>query len=330
MENLLPFEKIEREEFIRRPAKTDPKFGLDPEFRSVETLLDFGVMCFNKPSGPTSHQVSAYAKEILGIKKGGHSGTLDPKVTGVLPVAIGRGTKVLQTLLPAGKEYICIMHIHDDIPEDKIRESMMSFVGKIKQLPPIKSSVKREWRYRKIYYLDIIEIDGRDVLFRVGCQAGTYIRKLCTDMGAKMDTGAHMAELIRTKAGPFNFSDMYTLQELRDAIYYYKTEANDKFIRQVIKPLEYAVRHLPKVYILDSTVEALCHGTNLAVPGIHKVESEIQKDELIAVMTMKNELVAIGRTNMISKEMVKKEKGIAVNIAKVFMEPRTYPRLTMS
>jgi H/ACA ribonucleoprotein complex subunit 4 len=330
METLLPFEKTKREEFTRKNAKTDLKFGLNPEYRSVETLLDFGVMCINKPSGPTSHQVSAYAKEILGIKKGGHSGTLDPKVTGVLPIAIGRGTKVLQTLLPAGKEYICIMHIHDDIPEEKIISTMMSFVGKIKQLPPIKSSVKREWRYRKIYYIEILEIDGRDVLFRVGCQAGTYIRKLCTDMGAKMDTGAHMAELIRTKAGPFNFDEMYTLQELRDAIYYYKVHANDKFIRKVIKPLEDAVRHLPKVYIFDSTVEALCHGTNLAVPGINKVESDIQKDELIAVMTMKNELVAIGRTNMISKEMVKKEKGIAVNIAKVFMEPGTYPRLSMN
>ena len=154
METLLPFEKIKRERFVRKNAKTDPKFGLDPNYRSVEDLINYGVINVNKPRGPTSHQVSAYVKQILKIKKTGHSGTLDPKVTGVLPVALGRATRIVQTLLPSGKEYVCIMHVHKDIDPEKIREAMNSFVGKIKQLPPIKSSVKRQWRYRKIYYID--------------------------------------------------------------------------------------------------------------------------------------------------------------------------------
>lgn len=321
----LPFERIKREIMVRREVKTDPKYGENPTERSTEKLLDYGVIPINKPKGPTSHQVSSYAKDIIGVKKCGHSGTLDPKVTGVLPVAIGRGTRIVQALLPAGKEYICIMHLHSEVAEDKIKEAMAGFVGKIKQMPPIKSAVKRQWRYRKIYYLDVIEIEEKDVLFRVGCQAGTYIRKLCHDIGDKLGVGGHMVELVRTKAGPFNDSEMYSLQELRDAVRFMK-EGNERFIRTVVKPIEYAVSHMPKVWIVDSAVEPLCHGTNLAAPGISKVESEIQLDEVVAVMTLKDELVALGLAKMISKDMAAKEKGIAVRIEKVFMLPGTYPK----
>lgn len=323
----LPFEKIKREIFIRKQAKTDTKFGCIPEKRPVDQLVTYGVINLNKPKGPTSHQVSAYAQKILGLKKAGHSGTLDPKVTGVLPIALGKATRIVQALLPSGKEYVAIMHLHKDMPEEKIREVCSSFVGKIKQLPPIKSAIKRQWRYRKVYYLDIIEIDGKDVLFRIGCQAGTYIRKICHDIGQELGCGGHMAELIRTKAGPFNEKEMYTLQDVTDAYWYYKNENNEKYIRLVIKPVEYAVSHLPKVWVLDTTVDTLCHGANLKVPGISKVESDIQIDEIIAIMTLKDEFIAIGTVKMISKDILKKEKGIAVKVDKVFMERSVYPKI---
>lgn len=327
METLLPFEKIEREILVRKESKTDPKFGGDPNKRDVKYLLNHGIININKPKGPTSHQVSSYVKDILKQKRCGHSGTLDPKVTGVLPVATEKSTRIVDALLSAGKEYICVMHLHKDVDEKKVRETMMSFVGKIKQLPPIKSAVKREWRYRKIYYIDIIEIDDKDVLFRVGCQAGTYIRKLCSDIGDKLEVGAHMAELVRTKAGPFKFEEMITLQDLEDAIWYYKNENNEKFLRHCISPVEKAVEHLPKVWVFDSAVNSLCHGTDLNVPGISKVESLIQVEEKIAIMTLKNELVAVGDARMISKEMINEEKGIAIKVTKVFMEPGIYPKI---
>ncbi len=327
MDTRMPYERITRELFERKVAKTDPKYGSDPYARDLETHQKFGIVCINKPKGPTSHQVSAYTRQILSLTKTGHSGTLDPKVTGVLPVALGRATRIVQTLLPAGKEYVCLMHLHKEAKDEKIRSAMESFVGKIRQLPPIKSSVKRQWRYRKIYYIKILDIQEKDVLFRVGCQAGTYIRKLCTDIGDKIGTSAHMAELIRTKAGPFTEDEMYSLQELRDAVEYAK-EGNEKFLRACIKPIEYAVTHLPKVWVLDSTIEPLCHGTNLATPGIASVESDIQLEDTVAIMSLKNELVAIGSASMISKDMVRTEKGIAIQTHKVFMEPGTYPRLT--
>ena len=323
----LPFEKIKRELFERKKVKTDPKFGSEPDSRPVDQLLNFGIININKPKGPTSHQVSAYVQKILGLKKSGHSGTLDPKVTGVLPVAIGRGTRIVQTLLTAGKEYVCIMHLHKDVPKENIKKVMKKFVGRIKQLPPLRSSVKRQERYRKIYYINILEIIDKDVLFVVGCQAGTYIRKLCHDIGKELKVGAHMAELIRTKAGPFNDSSLVTLQDVADALWYYKNEQNEKFIRHCIKPIEAATGHLPKVYVMDTTVDTLCHGADLKVPGITAVESDIQLDETVAIMTLKEELVAIGTAKMISVDMAKKEKGVAATTDKVFMLPGTYPKI---
>jgi H/ACA ribonucleoprotein complex subunit 4 len=326
-ETLLPFEKIKRTTLIKKHAETSEKFGKSPEKRTVEELIDFGIINVDKPEGPTSHQVSAYVQKILGIKKSGHSGTLDPKVTGCLPVATGAATRIVQALLPSGKEYICLMHLHKDVEEYALRKVISSFIGKIKQLPPIKSAVKREWRYRKIYYIEILDMQGRDVLFKVGCQAGTYIRKLVHDIGQSLGIGAHMAELRRTKAGPFNEDSLVTLQDLIDAYHYYKEEKNEKYIRYCIKPIEFGVSHLPKIWVFDTTVDSLCHGINLKVPGISKVETDIQTDEMVALMTLKDELVAIGTSKMISNDIIKEERGVAVIIDKVFMLPSTYPRI---
>lgn len=325
--SLMPYEKQEREVLERRKSKTDEKFGCDPYKRSVEKLIDFGIVNIDKPKGPTSHQVSAYTQKILEVKKGGHSGTLDPHVTGVLPVALSSGTRIVQSLLIAGKEYVAIAHLHKEVPEKDIKAVCKKFVGKIKQLPPIKSAVKRRWRYRKIYYIDILEIDGKDVLFKVGCQAGTYIRKLIHDIGQELGTGAHMAELRRTKVALFNEETLVTMQDLTDAYYYWKEKGNDTYLRKVVLPIEYGVKHLAKVWVLDSTVEALCHGSDLKVPGIAKVNSDIQLDDPIAIMSLKDELICTGISKMITKDLLKKEKGIAVSINKVFMVPGTYPRM---
>ncbi len=323
--SLLPFEKEQRTVFVRKEAETSSKYGCKPEQRSTQELIEYGVVNIDKPAGPTSHQVSAYVQKILNIDKSGHSGTLDPNVTGVLPVALSRGTRVVQALLTAGKEYVCLMHLHKELSEDKIRKVCQQFIGKIKQLPPIKSAVKREWRYRKIYYINILEIKDKDVLFLVGCQAGTYIRKLCSDIGHEVG-GGHMAELRRTKAGPFSEQTaLCTLQDLTDAFYYYKEENNDTYLRKLIHSVEKAVEHLPKIWVFDQTVNTLCNGASLKCPGISKVTSNIQLDDPVAVMTLKDELIGLGKAVMISKDMLS-DKGIAVKLEHVFMKPGVYPK----
>lgn len=323
----LPFEKTKRDILVKKDIKPGP-FGEDPYNRPISKLLDSSVITIDKPKGPTSHQVSAYVAKILKTSKSGHSGTLDPKVTGVLSVAIGRGTRIVQALQTAGKEYVCLLHLHKEFPEEEIKQVIMSFEGKIKQLPPVKSAVKRQWRFRKIYYIDIIEIDKQDILFKVGCQAGTYIRKLCHDIGEKIGCGGHMAELRRTKAGPYNEDrKIFTLQDLTDAYYYYEKKGNEKFLREILEPIETGVMHIPKVYVLDSTVDSICHGANLAVPGVAKIESDIQVDEIIAIMTLKGELIALGKSKMISNDVISKERGLVATLEAVFMLPNTYPKM---
>ena len=238
-------------------------------------------------------------------------------------MALGNATRVVEYLLTAGKEYVCIMHFHKEVPEEKIKKLFVDFTGKISQLPPVKSAVKRQWREREIYYLDILEREGKDVLFKIGCQAGTYVRKFCHDLGQKAKVGAHMSELRRTKAASFDESTLVTLQDLKDAFHYYKEEGNDKYLRHCIQPMEAAVSHLPKVCVFDSAIDSICHGSALKVPGIAKLDSGIEKEDTVAMLSLKGELIGLGIAQITTEDMLK-ERGIAVKTNKVFMKPGAY------
>lgn len=254
---------------IKSEGSTDPKFGCRPQDRPIEEHISKGVINLDKPSGPTSHEIDSWVRRILNVEKTGHGGTLDPKVTGVLPIGIDSATRVIQLLLAAPKEYVCLMTLHQDVSEDSIRSIFNEFRGKIYQTPPVKSAVKRELRVRTIYYADILEIDGRDVLFKIGCEAGTYVRTYCHDIGEALGTGAHMAELRRTQVGSFTENNnLITLQDLTDAYYYWDKENDESYLREYILPMETATEHLPKVFIRDSAVDAICHGADLAAGGI--------------------------------------------------------------
>lgn len=323
MTNKLPFEKIERKILVKKESETDPKLGCKPEERKTEDIIKFGVVNIDKPKGPTSHQVSDFVQKILKINKSGHSGTLDPAVTGVLPISLGRATKVVQVLLNAGKEYVAIMHLHKEVEKEKILKVFKDFTGKIKQVPPVRSAVRRVKREREIYYLELIEIKEKDVLFKVGCEAGTYIRKLIFDMGRRLKVGAHMSELRRTKAGPFTEETIYTLQDLQDAFHYFN-DGKDKYLKKIIQPVENATSHLPKIWINDKAVDSLSHGIDLKVPGIVKLNDKIMKEDIVAIMTLKDELVAIGSAKLTSENIMEKEKGLAVKTDKVFIEIGPY------
>ena len=320
----LPFEERSREILVKKESLTDERYGKRPEERTIKELLDSSVICLNKHEGPTSHEVADFAKKILKAEKCGHGGTLDPGVTGVLALGINKATKVMETLLKGGKEYVCVMHLHADISKDIILESSKKFIGKITQLPPLKSAVKRQLRERNVYYLEILEIKDRNVLFKVGCQAGTYVRTICDSWGRTLNTKAHMQELVRTKAGPFNDNEWYSLQDIKDAFSLYE-EGNEKALLKILKPVEFATQYLPKIQLIDSAVDTICHGATLSIPGISKLDSDIIKDELVVILTLKNELVALGTSLLSSEEIMSNDKGLAVKITKVFMNPETYP-----
>ncbi|MCD6572400.1 MAG: RNA-guided pseudouridylation complex pseudouridine synthase subunit Cbf5 [Thermoplasmata archaeon] len=326
---LLPSERnrINRVRLIKAQANTNPNYGKNPNERNVYELLDSGFVNIDKPSGPSSHQIVAWVKEILNINKAGHGGTLDPNATGLLTIALGNATKAVCVLLLAGKEYVGIMRLHKKIEEKKLRETCKSFVGEIYQIPPLRSAVKRRKRKRHIYYLQILEIKNKDVLFRVGCEAGTYIRTLCVDIGKKLGCGAHLLELRRTKVGCLNLEDAVKLQDLKDAYMIWIENEDDRELKKIIKPFEKLFDHLPKIVVRDSAVDAICHGADLALPGVLEVDSDIKKNDLIGIFTLKGEIIALGKTLMDAEQMIQKNKGVCANIERVFMKRGTYPRV---
>ena len=320
-----PFEKRKYEIIKRAEEKTNPAWGKAPEQRTIQELLEYGVIILNKSQGPTSHQAVDTVKKILNLDKAGHSGTLDPNVTGVLVIALGKATRVVEVLLTGGKEYICLMHLHTPVDEDLIKKTFKDYMGKIEQMPPKKSAVKRQLRTREIYYLDILEMNGQDVLFKVGCEAGTYIRTLCVDLGKKLNSRGHMQELVRSRVCTFTDQEWISLHDLKDASEDYK-EGNETSLKKILLPFERAVAHIPKIWISDFAVDSIAHGAFLSVPGIIKLHSDIEVGDRVALLSLKGELIGIGQAKMNSQNMFKQEKGIAVGEIKVFIEPGVYPK----
>ncbi|MFA5302971.1 MAG: RNA-guided pseudouridylation complex pseudouridine synthase subunit Cbf5 [Candidatus Nanoarchaeia archaeon] len=323
---LLPFEKEKNEIIERYKSKTNKEYGKEPSKRTINELIDYGFINLDKPSGPTSHEVADFVKKILDVKAAGHGGTLDPRVTGVLPVGLNKATRILEVFLLGGKEYVCEMSIHTEVSKQELLKAFKAFTGVIRQLPPIKSNVKRQWRNRQIYYIDVLEVYPRKVLFKVGCEAGTYIRKLCTDIGEYLGTKAHMQDLRRTKASCFNESGSHSLHELQEAKSLYDETGDESLLRQIILPVESAVGHLKKIVISDGATPALLNGSPLMLPGLVKLSSNIKVNDVLAIFTLKNELVGLGISLMTSEEMKKESKGICVKLKKIIMPMNTYKR----
>ena len=319
--------EVQRERLTKHEEESDPSYGTTPNARSITDYLKQGIINLDKPSGPTSHEVVAWVKRALRIDRAGHGGTLDPKVTGVLPVALGDATKVLGTLLHTGKEYICVMRLHDEVAPNRIDAVVAEFVGAIYQKPPLRSSVKRVVRQRWIYYLDKLEHTGRRVLFRVGCQAGTYIRKLVYDMGETLGTGAHMEELRRTRVGTFTEDDdLVSLYDVTAAHDTWTATGDESSLRRVIRPIESVLRILPKIYVRDTAVDAICHGARIAIPGISQLETGIDVKDTVGLLTLKGELVALARATMSTETIMEQQHGIAATTLRVVMKPGTYPK----
>jgi H/ACA ribonucleoprotein complex subunit 4 len=249
-------------------------------------------------------------------------------VTGVLPVTLEESRKTVQALLHSGKEYVCVMKLHGDINEEAVREVLAKFEDTIYQRPPLRASVKRQLRTRKIYYIDLLEKDGRNVLFKVGCEGGTYIRKLCYDVGEVLGCGAHMQELRRTRAGPF-VEDGGEIVTLHDVAYWFmewQQQKDGKILKKFIKPMEAALALVPKIYIRDSAVDAVCHGANLTVPGVLSLETGIKDGSMVAVLSLKGEAVALAKAIASTEEILHMEHGIVAETKRVLMPRGTYPK----
>jgi H/ACA ribonucleoprotein complex subunit 4 len=306
--------------------------GRKPSERPAAEYIRYGVINLDKPAGPTSHEVAAWTKKIMHLTRIGHGGTLDPKVTGVLPVTLEDSTKIVQALLHSGKEYVCVMKLHGDAEETRVKNVLAEFQDQIYQRPPLRASVKRQLRTRRVYYIDFLEKDGRNVLFKVGCEGGTYIRKLCYDIGEILGVGAHMQELRRTRAGPFT-ENTKDLVRLHDVAYWFgewEQQKDPKILHKFIQPMETALALVPKIVVRDSAVDALCHGANLTAPGILAAETSIKKGSMTAILTLKGEVVALSKALLSTEEILDLKHGTVATLQRVVMPRGTYPKVWKS
>ena len=306
---------------------TDDNYGTYYNKRSINQLLNYGLILLDKPPGPTSHQVVAWARNILEISKIGHSGTLDPQVTGVLPLGLGEGTKALSVLLLGPKEYHALGRLHSLPSKEQLSDILRQFCGSIYQKPPQRSAVSRQTRVRQIFELQLLEQKERLILIRILCEAGTYIRKLLYDFGEVLGYGATMIELRRTRVGQFNENyPLVTLHELNDAFASWKESKDDSKLSKIIHPIEYALGDIKSVVIRDSAVDALCHGAQLAIPGILQISQNLKKNDLVGIYTQKGEAVALAQSIMSGEDIQQTSKGYAFETRRIIMAPNTYPK----
>ena len=220
------------------------------------------------------------------------------------------------------------MRLHDDISEDRLRGVLDEFTGVIYQRPPLRASVKRRVRKRKIYYIDLLDRAGRDVLIKVGCEAGTYIRKLCFDIGEALGCGAHMRELRRVRSGPLTEDEnIVTLQELYYFYGKWRESGDEQALKRVILPMEKALELIPKIYIRDSAIDAICHGAELTAPGVLYLNSGIKRGDIIAIMSLKGEAVALAKALASTEEIMEMRRGFVALTRRVIMPRGVYPKM---
>ena len=277
----------------------------------------------DKPRGPSSHEVAAWVRKLAGAEKSGHSGTLDPNVSGVLPTGIGKATKLLPFLTTKDKKYVCLMQTKKPQTDEQYRAMFAKYTGTITQTPPRESAVAKKPRKRKVYYIKPIQMKPNQALFEVHCEAGTYIRVLVSDFG-RICGGAEMLELRRIAVGNIYETSAHNLQEISDAIWLARRGEESALMRYLIPPQE--ALSLRKVVLHDSAVEAVCAGAPLYAPGLVSCDAKIRRGDFVSLLTGKGEFIGVGVAQLASEEMGAHKKGAAVTPQTITMERGKYQK----
>lgn len=304
--------------------------GCSPLKRPIADYVRSGIINLDKPANPSSHEVVAWIKRILRVEKTGHSGTLDPKVTGCLIVCVERATRLVKSQQNAGKEYVVIIRLHDAIEsEKKFLGAMEKMTGALFQRPPLISAVKRQLRIRTIYESKLFEFDNERHMgvFWVSCEAGTYIRTLCVHLGMVLGVGAHMQELRRVRSGVQNEGvHLVTMHDVLDAQWMFDNNKDETYLRRVVKPLELLLVKHKRIVVKDSAVNAICYGAKMMIPGLLRFADNIEVGDECVMMTTKGEAIALCIAQMTTAVMATCDHGVVAKIKRVIMERDTYPR----
>ncbi|KAL6763199.1 centromere/microtubule binding protein [Haematococcus lacustris] len=316
---------------VRTGHYTPIPAGFTPLKRPLKEYISYGCINLDKPANPSSHEVVAWIRRMLRVEKTGHSGTLDPKVTGNLIVCIERATRLVKAQQSAGKEYVGICRLHSKVEGGKPRvaKALEMLTGALFQRPPLISAVKRQLRVRTIYQAKLVEYDEDRhlAIFWISCEAGTYVRTLCVHLGLLLGVGGHMQELRRVRSGVMAEPDnMVTMHDVLDAMWLYDNFKDEAYLRRVIMPLERLLTTFKRVVVKDSAVNAICYGAKLMIPGLLRYDSGVEVDDEVVLMTTKGEGIAVGIAQMTTAVMATVDHGCVAKIKRVIMERDTYPR----
>ena len=291
----------------------------------VEARLASGAfVLLDKPRGPSSHQVTAWARDLLGVTVAGHAGTLDPNVSGVLWVGLGPALRLVPLVLEFPKTYLGIIVLQGEVAADRLRDVLGEFVGPVYQTPPVRSAVKRERRVRTIHRLDLLERDGSRLLVSVVADSGTYIRTLAVDLGDALGVGAHLEELRRTATGPFDERAAVPLSALADARAALRDGEPAPMLR-LLRPVEEVWREFPTIVLKDAAASAVAHGAQLAAGGVLEVSRGFARGDRVVLLSRSRELVATGVALRAADEPRAATSGWIVGLMKVFADPLRYP-----
>ncbi|KAF8323283.1 putative rRNA pseudouridine synthase [Clavulina sp. PMI_390] len=315
---------------IRSSHFTPIPQGCSPLKRDLQSYIKSGVINLDKPSNPSSHEVVAWLRRILRCEKTGHSGTLDPKVTGCLIVCIDRATRLVKSQQGAGKEYVCVIRLHSALDSEKaLPRALETLTGALFQRPPLISAVKRQLRVRTIHESKLLEFDNKRGLgvFWVSCEAGTYIRTLCVHLGLLLGVGAHMQELRRVRSGAMGENDdVVTMHDVLDAQWLYDNTRDESYLRRVIRPLECLLVGYKRIVVKDSAVNAVCYGAKLMIPGLLRYAADIEVHDEVVLMTTKGEAIALAIAQMSTVDLTTCDHGVVAKVKRCIMERDTYPR----
>ena len=307
-------------------ATTNPAVGTMPDQRTFEQRLAGGFILLDKPAGPTSHQVAAWARDLFELERLGHGGTLDPFATGVLPLMAGKAMKVTKKILNHKKSYICVFRFAQEVSDEDLQEAMVRLTGRVYNVPPEVSAVKVQVRTRKIFAFEQLDRSGNDMIARVHCEAGTYIRTMARDLGLLLNMKVQLKELRRDMSGVFTLDDCVTLQELADAVWLWKECDRPEALIRIIHPIEKLLLDLPSATVKDSAAAALAHGAPLLRPGLVNIAAGVASGKEIYVQTLKNEAVGVVTLTADTDDIASMTEGEVARPSMVLMDGDVYPR----
>ncbi len=311
---------------LDKDAKTSPDYGTVPGDRTIEQLLESCFILLDKSPGPSSHQVSAWARDMMGLEKLGHGGTLDPFASGLLPLLSGKAMRLTGKILTHDKSYLALFKFGKELERNEIEEKMTMLTGKVYNVPPEISAVRVQVRTRKISRFDILDYDGTSLLTHIECEAGTYVRTMARDLGLLLDTPVELKELRRPSSGEFSLNQSITMQQLADAYWLWKEKGDGNAMLRILHPIEDMLSDLPRVVVKDGAAAALSHGAPLLRPGVVSIDEELSVGSEVLLVTMKGEAVAIAKMSQNSKVIPDMNQGEVAKPNCVLMKEDTYPR----